>query len=121
MEIAPAANTIVPQFDEIDGTFKIARPDPGFYCSLAGVDLYQRAGTNKGVKRMVLEPDVPENGVPQVDLLQQGDRDFAPAFEHARDQVGLLQAGCTPKSERSEHRLSRLFVYRPDQMCPREI
>ena len=60
IEITPGANTAVSQFDKVDRTLDLSLPATRLYCSLAGIDLHQRARANPGVHGMVFTPDVGE-------------------------------------------------------------
>src|SRR5581483_11024550 len=121
IEIAPTANTTFAQLHKVDGALRLIVPAACFYCFLTRIDLYQRAGAHPRVHGMVLKPDISENGIPQIDLLQQADGDFTPLVEHPGEQVGLLQPECIAQAKRGDHRLARLLVHRPDQMCPWQI
>src|SRR6266478_3492747 len=55
------------------------------------VDGHEGTGAQQRVKREVLQPDVPILAVPDIQMLNEGDGDFSPQFDHARKKIGVIQ------------------------------
>jgi hypothetical protein len=61
------------------------------YLSLVAVDLYDRAGADQRVHRKVIRADDAVNGLSQIELLNETNRNLSPDFNQTRQQAGLVQ------------------------------
>jgi hypothetical protein len=91
LHFAPRTCVTIPEFDEIDGAVEFRAPAQGLNFAHALIHLNERAGTQQGVKREILKSNIAIEGVAQVQVLQQGDGNFTPDLNHAREQVGVIE------------------------------
>src|SRR5882762_8505452 len=100
LEFAPGTHIAVTQFHEIDRSLILCLPFERQDLLDAGVDLDERALPQEWVERSVLQPDVAVHAMPDVYVLDDSDRHFAPDFHHTGQEVGLASVEPLVKSNR---------------------
>src|SRR6267154_2017790 len=116
IDFTPTAGVPIPELNEINGTVKLAPPVTRPHFVLPGIDLHERTGADQGIKRVVLQADVSTKTFPQIQLLQERDRDVAPSFKHTRDQIRSRKLDILAKFERQHNRVSWRLQTRPNQV-----
>src|SRR5580700_6857701 len=85
VHLTPAADVRVPKLDKIDWSLEFVVPAIRLNLRLLGVNLHKRTRPQHWVKRAVFDPDISVKRIPPVHVLEQRDRNFAPALKHSRD------------------------------------
>ena len=91
LQLAPSAGVAVAQFHKIDGAIKLRAPAERLNFAHALIHLHERTGPEKRMKSEILEADVTVEIVAEIEMLEQGDGDFAPDFDHAREEIGVVE------------------------------
>src|SRR5712664_3282754 len=86
----------------------------------AGIDLHEGTGAQQRVEREVLQPDVPVLAVPDIQMLNEGDGDFSPQFDHARKKIGIVQIERPIETHGERNRTIRVTDFQCSQMGVRK-
>ena len=120
VHFTPATGIAVSKLDKIDRAVEFVLPIPCLHLVLMGINLDERSGTDQRIQRVILDPYVPKQTVPQIQLLQKCNRDFTPSFKHAGDQVRPCEFDVLAEFEWQHDRLSWWLEIRPNQVRVRQ-
>lgn len=70
IQLVPTANVAIPEFEEEDWAVKLVMPLGWSDCSLAGVDLYERTGSDDWVESLVFHSDITVKRIAAIGLLE---------------------------------------------------
>jgi len=90
LQLAPRASIAIAQFHKINGAVELRAPAHGLDFAHAWVNLHKRAWTKQRVESHVLKPDVAVETVANVEMLDEGDGNFAPDFDEAGEEIGVV-------------------------------
>ena len=90
--LAPRTRVAIAHFHEINGAVKFGAPIAGGFALEVGIDLYEGAGPEKRRHGKIIEADVAILAMADVEALDERDGHFSPDFDHAREQIGFLDA-----------------------------
>jgi len=90
LQLTPSASVAVAQFHKINGAVEFRAPAHGLDFAHARVNPHKRAGAKQGVESNVLKPDVAVEAVANVEVLDQRDGHFAPDFDEAGEEIGVV-------------------------------
>src|SRR5260370_4563870 len=90
LELTPGTRIAVAELDEIDGPFEFRSPLERMDLPESFVDLHKRSGPQHWPQRVILEADVAIVRMPDIQMLEYGNRYLAPNFDHSRKQVTVL-------------------------------
>ena len=119
-QFTPATGVTVSKLDKINGAVEFVLPIPRLHLVLTGIDLDERPRTDQRIKRVILKPYVAAKRVPQIQLLQECNRDFTPSFKHTGDQVRPCELDVLTEFEWQHDRLSWWVEIRPNQVRVRQ-
>ena len=89
-KVTPRTGVAVAQLNKIDGTVEFRAPAKGLDFSHARINLDERTRPQKRIEREVPEADVTVLAVPDIEMLDQGNRNFSPKLDHARQKIGVV-------------------------------
>src|SRR5258708_6888758 len=98
-QFAPATSILLSKLKEVDGTLKLVIPWFGLNFCVLIVNLDESARTNHRIKRVVIHPDESIEIFPKAEVLNEGDRYFAPSLHHAGEEIGVFN----PRSRIEPH------------------
>src|SRR3989338_5432910 len=84
LQFAPGTGIAVPKLHKIDRPVKFNPPRDLPHAVLLVVDLDKRAGPDQRIERVVCKADVAVETVPEIEMLDERDRDFSPRSEERR-------------------------------------
>jgi hypothetical protein len=116
VQFAPAASVTIPKLDEKDGPVKFVLPVPRLHLILPLIDFDERAGPDQRIQGVVIESDIAAEAFPQIQLLQEGEGDFAPRFKHPRHKIRPREFHILAEFYRKNDRLPWQFQIGPNQV-----
>src|SRR6266446_9113850 len=90
LQLAPSASIAIAQFHKINGAIELRTPTHGLDFAHAGVDVHKRARTKERVESHIPQPDVSVEAVANIEVLDEGDGNFAPDFDEAGKEIGVV-------------------------------
>src|SRR6266404_1711031 len=90
LQLAPRASIAIAQFHKIYGAVELRTPAHGLDFAHAGVNLHKRAGAKQRVEGHILKPDVSVEAAANIEVLDEGDGNFAPNFDEAGKEIGVV-------------------------------
>ena len=93
VQLAPAANVAVAQFNKVDGAIMFTGPRGVAYLVLAGVDLDKRPWPYQRVQGEILKSNEPVQHVLNIQVLQHCQGKFLPGLGRPLKHPRLIQTG----------------------------
>src|SRR5882757_1777254 len=116
--LAPTANKVAAQLNEIDRPVVLILPFGRHNLTLILVDLYDRTGSDDGEHRSVRKAHESVNAVPQVQVLEQTNRHLAPNLAQFREKIRAVELELPVRFHRHHERIVRVRHSRV-QLCLR--
>src|SRR5437016_11006348 len=116
-KVTPGASITIAQLHEVNGAVKFGPPTRRLYLPRARVDLNEGTGAQQRVERVILQADIAVLTVPDVQVLNQRDRYFAPKFHHAREKISVVQLEGPVKSNGERNGAVRVVDLQRGQVC----
>jgi hypothetical protein len=90
LQLAPRASITIAQFHKINGAVELRTPAHGLDFAHAWVNLHKRARAKQRVESHVLKTNVTVKAVPNIEVLDEGDGNFAPDFNEAGKEISVV-------------------------------
>jgi hypothetical protein len=120
LQFTPGTSISIAQLDKIDRAVEFGSPSKWLNLAHSLIDLNERTGSQKRVKREILEPDIAIQAIAHIQVLKKSNWHFPPNLNHSSQEVRILEVEGAVKSHREGDGLLRIVYFQRGQMRIRQ-